>query len=32
MKVVNVSVNKIQVFVTVNKNGIKVNADMNVKN
>ena len=32
MKVVNVSVNLNQVFVTINKDGMKVNADVNVKN
>ena len=32
MKLLNVNVDLIQVFVIINRDGIKINADMNVKN
>ena len=32
MKLLNVNVDLMQVFVIINRDGIKINADMNVKN
>ena len=32
MKLVNVNVDQMQVFVIINKDGMKINADVNVKN